>query len=184
MTEQWIEHKLGDKGITHKIIGSGTYGTAHGIDEGYGAGKPEEDRLHIKGKRWQIRSKDAPKTPPMGEELKEVITEILDKIFEGGKPGKDVEGKYFHVRFNDPPKGWNARPNLGIVWLGDGPERVHWANTYWNEWTDRPGWVINRHDGAFDMRYSKEGETFDTLEDLVTHLDNWLETKTSKKTGA
>lgn len=38
------------------------------LEEGYGAGKPEDDRLHIKGKRWQIKSKDAPKTPNMPNE--------------------------------------------------------------------------------------------------------------------
>lgn len=40
------------------------------FDEGYGAGIPETDRLNIHNndgsiKRWQIRSKDAPKTPKM-----------------------------------------------------------------------------------------------------------------------
>ncbi len=36
---------------------------------GVGAGKPEEDRLHISGHRWQIKSKDAPKTPKMKEHM-------------------------------------------------------------------------------------------------------------------
>ncbi|HQI45912.1 MAG TPA: hypothetical protein PLC59_07640, partial [Bacteroidales bacterium] len=43
------------------------------VSEGYGAGIPEEDRLKIKNsdgsvRRWQIRSKDAPKTPKLTEE--------------------------------------------------------------------------------------------------------------------
>lgn len=38
------------------------------VDEGYGAGIPETDRLHISGERWRIRSKDAPKTPRMKKE--------------------------------------------------------------------------------------------------------------------
>ena len=42
-------------------------------DEGFGAGIPEDDRLKIKNndssvRRWQIRSKDAPKTPKMTKE--------------------------------------------------------------------------------------------------------------------
>lgn len=42
--------------------------------EGYGAGIPETDRLKIHNndgsvKRWQIRSKDAPKTPKMNEDV-------------------------------------------------------------------------------------------------------------------
>jgi hypothetical protein len=48
------------------------------VPEGYGAGRPEDDRLHIHGNRWQIRSKDAPKTPKMEKEtvmVSEVITE-------------------------------------------------------------------------------------------------------------
>lgn len=44
------------------------------FEEGYGAGIPETDRLNIHNndgsvKRWQIRSKDAPKTPKMNEEM-------------------------------------------------------------------------------------------------------------------
>ncbi len=43
------------------------------VTEGYGAGIPETDRLKIKNtdgstRRWQIRSKDAPKTPKMDKE--------------------------------------------------------------------------------------------------------------------
>lgn len=42
------------------------------FEEGYGAGIPETDRLNIHNndgsvKRWQIRSKDAPKTPKINE---------------------------------------------------------------------------------------------------------------------
>ena len=48
--------------------------TSSQIDEGYGAGIPETDRLKIKNtdgsvKRWQIRSKDAPSTPKMKEDV-------------------------------------------------------------------------------------------------------------------
>lgn len=44
------------------------------FEEGYGAGIPETDRLNIHNndgsiKRWQIRSKDAPKTPKMNEDV-------------------------------------------------------------------------------------------------------------------
>lgn len=43
------------------------------MTEGFGSGIPEKDRLKIKNndgstRRWQIRSKDAPKTPKMTEE--------------------------------------------------------------------------------------------------------------------
>lgn len=57
------------------------------IREGYGAGIPEEDRLHIKGSRWQIRSKDAPKTPKMSMEEfnNKVINETLKQLFESPK---------------------------------------------------------------------------------------------------
>lgn len=51
------------------------------VEEGYGAGRPEDDRLHIPGNRWQIRSKDAPKTPKMEKEtvmVSESITEAVD----------------------------------------------------------------------------------------------------------
>jgi len=44
------------------------------FEEGYGAGIPETDRLNIHNndgsvKRWQIRSKDAPKTPKMNDDV-------------------------------------------------------------------------------------------------------------------
>lgn len=48
--------------LTQKALG-------HNVDEGYGAGIPSQDRLNIKGNRWQIRSKDAPKTPKMTEHV-------------------------------------------------------------------------------------------------------------------
>lgn len=43
-------------------------------NEGFGSGIPEDDRLKIKNtdnstRRWQIRSKDAPKTPKMTDEV-------------------------------------------------------------------------------------------------------------------
>jgi hypothetical protein len=38
------------------------------MEEGYGAGVPEDDRLHIPDHRWQIKSKDAPKTPKISED--------------------------------------------------------------------------------------------------------------------
>lgn len=54
-------------------------------DEGYGAGTPEEDRLNIHNcdgsvRRWQIRSKDAPKTPKMTKEVMDMVNEALDKV--------------------------------------------------------------------------------------------------------
>lgn len=53
------------------------------VKEGYGAGVPEQDRLHIPDHRWQIRSKDAPKTPKMKtEEMTEIIDEVLNRIFQ------------------------------------------------------------------------------------------------------
>lgn len=65
------------------------------IKEGYGAGIPETDRLHIKNRRWQIRSKDAPKTPKMTKEtviagdghemMDELINEILDRVVFKGR---------------------------------------------------------------------------------------------------
>lgn len=48
-------------------VSTPTWEETEEVKEGYGAGIPEKDRLHIKGKRWQIKSKDAPKTPQMNE---------------------------------------------------------------------------------------------------------------------
>jgi hypothetical protein len=58
------------------------------VAEGYGAGVPEDDRLHIPDHRWQIRSKDAPKTPKMPSEQlteteKEAINELVDQVIAG-----------------------------------------------------------------------------------------------------
>ena len=50
------------------------------VQEGYGAGIPEEDRLKITNddgevRRWQIKSKDAPKTPKMTDEVVLAVTD-------------------------------------------------------------------------------------------------------------
>jgi len=55
------------------------------LREGYGAGKIGTDRLKIKNpdgsvRRWQIRSKDAPKTPKMTEETLNLVNEVLDEV--------------------------------------------------------------------------------------------------------
>ncbi len=55
------------------------------LKEGYGAGNPEEDRLNIHNtdgsvRRWQIRSKDAPKTPKMTKEVMDMVNEALDTV--------------------------------------------------------------------------------------------------------
>lgn len=50
------------------------------VAEGYGAGIPETDRLHIAGHRWQIRSKDAPKTPKLTDEEQEIVNEIVNVL--------------------------------------------------------------------------------------------------------
>ncbi len=51
------------------------------IKEGVGAGIPEDDRLKIKNadgstRRWQIRSKDAPKTPKFTDTPPKAIEEF------------------------------------------------------------------------------------------------------------
>lgn len=53
------------------------------VEEGYGSGMPEDDRLKIKNtdgstRRWQIRSKDAPKTPKMTDTPPRAIEEFDD----------------------------------------------------------------------------------------------------------
>lgn len=58
------------------------------VTEGFGAGIPEDDRLKIKNtdgstRRWQIRSKNAPKTPKM---TAEIVAAIPESDFEEGQP--------------------------------------------------------------------------------------------------
>lgn len=52
------------------------------VKEGYGAANPEEDRLKIvdngNARRWQVRSKDAPKTPCF---MNDLVNEIVEKYF-------------------------------------------------------------------------------------------------------
>ena len=64
-------------------------------NEGYGAGIPEQDRLKIPNgdgsvRRWQIRSKDAPKTPKIPESVNELINEVLDQTFLLESPNQDT----------------------------------------------------------------------------------------------
>ncbi len=54
---------------------------AHGtMEEGVGAGIPEQDRLHIPGHRWQIKSKDAPKTPKMKEGDEKFVNSLVEQL--------------------------------------------------------------------------------------------------------
>jgi hypothetical protein len=49
---------------------------SQGVSEGFGLGhNPEKDRLAIPNHRWQIRSKDAPKTPQMKEDMRQTTPE-------------------------------------------------------------------------------------------------------------
>lgn len=59
------------------------------VSEGVGAGIPEDDRLHIPGHRWQIKSKDAPKTPKMKEELTTELEQINESIKSPHQPSKN-----------------------------------------------------------------------------------------------
>ena len=64
------------------------YKTRRIQNEGYGSGIPEKDRLKIKNtdgstRRWQVRSKDAPKTPKM---TAEIVKAIPESDFEEGQP--------------------------------------------------------------------------------------------------
>ena len=57
-------------------------------NEGFGSGIPEKDRLKIKNtdgstRRWQVRSKDAPKTPKM---TAEIVAAIPESDIEEGQP--------------------------------------------------------------------------------------------------
>lgn len=79
------------------------------FEEGYGAGIPETDRLNIHNndgsvKRWQVRSKDAPKTPKMNEEVESPEMKTLKK---NKKPLTDDERKL--VMSNDAV--WHHGPN-------------------------------------------------------------------------
>lgn len=110
--------------------------------EGYGAGIPETDRLKINNtdgsvKRWQIRSKDAPKTPKIKEEDNEILTESpeMKTLKKNKKPLTDDERKL--VMSNDAvwhhgPKGeetpavWKSVIN-GKTWYVTNTHRAYQA---------------------------------------------------------
>ena len=69
-----------------KKLFKGYGGEQQKTNEGFGSGIPEKDRLKIKNtngstRRWQIRSKDAPKTPKMTDTPPKAIEE-----FDKGQP--------------------------------------------------------------------------------------------------
>ena len=68
--ENIVFKMLRNKGVLKKLKDTivDIYDKQMSIPEGYGAGIPETDRLHISGERWRIRWKDAPKTPRMKKE--------------------------------------------------------------------------------------------------------------------
>lgn len=78
---QRLKYEFGDDVKIKRFYEEGTRGLK---SEGYGAGKREEDRLKIHNqdgsvRRWQIKSKDAPKTPKLPDALQELVNEVLDK---------------------------------------------------------------------------------------------------------
>jgi len=81
-TENIVFKILRKRGIMPKLKDAitATYDAQMSVNEQWGSGVPGEDRLHIPGHRWQIRSKDAPKTPKMTDEVVEV-----EKIEEATK---------------------------------------------------------------------------------------------------
>ena len=100
-----------------------------------------------------------------------------------GGDSRNVKGKYFSVRFDDPPRNWTPSDKIGIVYFEGGDEKVHFANTFIdNIIPKRVGkWVLNRHTGAFKMELEGEGLWFDDLKDLVSYLDKWYEDKFLKE---
>lgn len=84
----------GGSSTLRKIFNQGGYSspeekeeTRHSWMEGYGSGIPEKDRLKIENtdgstRRWQVRSKNAPKTPKM-------TTEIVIAVPKFDKPHKN-----------------------------------------------------------------------------------------------
>jgi hypothetical protein len=67
--------------------------------EGYGAGIPEQDRLHIPGERWRIKSKDAPKTPKMvNEDIDVTLDNAVDEILGDLSKGMLTESMDVHIK--------------------------------------------------------------------------------------
>lgn len=78
---RYLRHEFGDSVKMKRF-----YEESNAFTEGYGAGIPEEDRLNIQNcdgsvRRWQIRSKNAPKTPALPESLERLVNEIVDQFF-------------------------------------------------------------------------------------------------------
>ena len=107
-----------------------------------------------------------------GKKFFNTIKETVDQ--------RNVSGKHFHVKFDEPPVDWVQSDKIGIVYFGDKTDKVHFANTYVNDWTvsGKPAWIINRHTGATEMGLDDVSkEEFKKLEDLVSFLDKWYEEK-------
>lgn len=99
---------------------------SHGTMEGYGAGKPEDDRLHLPGHRWQIKSKNAPKTPKMYN-----IQEMPQMTLKGKKAyADDVPLKTMPVEkvkenivvFRNPHESFIGPAGVSYVYFMDSKE--------------------------------------------------------------
>lgn len=82
------------------------------VDEGVGTGIPEDDRLKIKNtdgstRRWQVRSKDAPKTPKMTDKVVIAVPHFDDPQ----KCNEDVDPSVPSVGGSSSTPG-NNRKNL------------------------------------------------------------------------
>lgn len=90
---------------------------------------------------------------------------------------KDIQTKYFTVKFGDP----RVNKTSGVIFLGD----IWFANALHiplNYRTNPGKWIINRHDGAFDMGLEDVSTIyFNTPTDLLEYLDRWYESYKSKK---
>jgi len=118
--------------------------------------------------------------PVSRREVKDYWDSINESLTESGnEKASNVDGKYFHVTFDDVPKNWAPSSKIGIIYLGDGENRIHFANTYKTqeaEWMGTPdGWFINKHDGAMKLKLGDVKTKFPSLEDLVSYLDDWYE---------
>jgi hypothetical protein len=97
---RWIEKNIHSHVKDNASIHSDSpsFLQSHGyLDEGYGAGIPEEDPLHNPGERWRIKW-GSRKTPKIDNDIKEVINKLVNETIEKLKREQLSESMYVYIK--------------------------------------------------------------------------------------
>ena len=130
----------------------------------------------IKAELNRVYGQDLDNVPE--EKVKETITNFLslkENYYLESSERKNISSKNFSIKFGefsgDNP---NGKIYLGDKWFAN----VIFVPREYGKYGEK--WVINKHTEAFNLKYNYE-LPFDTLEDMLKHLEEWYESLSIKE---